>query len=196
GVTLAAGTQLNINSTTALGVVASTFLINGGTIDNTSGSAKTLTNNNPVTVAGDFTFAASGAANSNLSLGTGAVTLTGGTRTITLGNAAATLTVGPITNAGGGLSLAGSGILSIVPVNNGNGAAVQSNVSGLLTVPAGVTLNTGQDDTFFGSLTGAGTVANGSNTTRWMTVGTDNTDSTFSGALVNGAGTGRLGLRK
>src|SRR5262249_12866932 len=41
GVTLAAGTQLNINSTTALGVVASTFLINGGTIDNTSGSAKT-----------------------------------------------------------------------------------------------------------------------------------------------------------
>jgi autotransporter-associated beta strand protein len=196
GVTLAAGTQLNINSASALGAGTGTFTINGGTIDNTSGSAQTLTNNNPINITADFTFAASGGANSNLNLGTGAVTLSNGTRTITLGSAASTLTVGPITNAAGGLTLAGSGILSIVPANAGNGAAVQTNVSGLLTVPAGVTFNTGQDDSFFGSLTGGGTVANGSNTTRWMTVGTDNTNTTFSGTLINGAGTGRFGLRK
>ena len=36
GTILAANTQLNINSSTALGVTAGAFTINGGTIDNTS----------------------------------------------------------------------------------------------------------------------------------------------------------------
>src|SRR5205814_258301 len=92
GVTLASGATLNINSATALGAAAGTFTINGGTIDNTSGSAVTLTNNNPITVGGDFTFTGS----NNLNLGTGAVGLStaGATRTITLSGTNSILTFG------------------------------------------------------------------------------------------------------
>jgi len=45
---------LNINNSTALGT--GTFDIVGGTINNTTGGAITLTNNNAETWDGDFTF--------------------------------------------------------------------------------------------------------------------------------------------
>ncbi len=102
GTTLSAGT-LNINNATALGT--GTFAINGGTIDNTSGGAIALSNNNVQTWGGDFTFTGS----NNLDLGTGAVTMSANRLvTLTAGN----LTVGG--NIGGGavsLSVSGGGIL-------------------------------------------------------------------------------------
>ncbi len=103
GTTLSAG-QLNINSATALG--SGTFTINGGTIDNTSGGAITLSNNNAQTWGGDFTFTGSNA----LNLGTGAVTL-GANRTVTV--SASTLTEGGIIGGGFSLTKAGAGTLTL-----------------------------------------------------------------------------------
>ena len=54
GVTLTTGT-LNINNSQALGTIAGTFNINGGTIDNTSGTAIT-TLNYPESWGGNFAF--------------------------------------------------------------------------------------------------------------------------------------------
>ncbi len=99
--TLSTG-QLNINGATAVGT--GTLTIAGGTtIDNSSGGSITLSNNNPQTWNGSFTFTGS----SNLNLGTGAVTL-GASPTVT--TTGGILTVGgiigggaqSITKAGGG----------------------------------------------------------------------------------------------
>jgi autotransporter-associated beta strand protein len=88
GTTVSAGT-LNINNATALGTGA--FKINGGTINNTTAGAITMTNNNAITFGGDFTFGGT----QNLNLGTGAIT-NGGNRTITLNGTNSTLTFGGI----------------------------------------------------------------------------------------------------
>ena len=102
--TLNAGT-LVINNNGAIG--NGTLIINGGTIDNTSGSAKTLTNNNTQTWATSFTFAAT---NGNLDLGSGNVSLTTSpTITVNAGN----LTVGGNVTGGYSLTKAGSGNLSL-----------------------------------------------------------------------------------
>jgi autotransporter-associated beta strand protein len=81
----------------------------------------------------------------------------------------------------------------------GNAAANITDISGDLNVTGG-TFNIGLNDAFVGGLTGTGTVANGSTTSRWITVGTGNNDTTFNGTLVDGAGAtsagGILGLRK
>ncbi len=82
---------LNINSATA---ISSGALVAGatGTIDNSSGSAIILTNNNNINLsAGNLTFTGS----NDLSFGSGVVTMSGGSRTITITNAK-TLTVGSI----------------------------------------------------------------------------------------------------
>ena len=84
GTTLSAGT-LNINNASALGTIAGTFIINGGTIDNTTAGSIT-TVNYPQTWGGDFTFTGS----QNLNLGTGVVSIM--TVTITSN----TLTVGGV----------------------------------------------------------------------------------------------------
>jgi len=76
---------LNINSATALGT--GTFAINGSTINNSTAGSITLSNNNPITVGGDFTFTGTQA----LNLGTGTFTLTGN-RSVTV--TASTLTIG------------------------------------------------------------------------------------------------------
>ena len=93
GVTLTAGT-LNVNSATALGT--GTVILTAGTLDNTSGSAKTLTPANPVTLNGNFAFStAAGTANNNLTFGAGAVT-NAGSRTITLNGTGTTLAFGGV----------------------------------------------------------------------------------------------------
>ncbi|MDD4970437.1 MAG: autotransporter-associated beta strand repeat-containing protein [Paludibacter sp.] len=100
GTILNAG-QVNINHAIAIGTGALT--INGGIINNTSGGAITLSNNNAQNWNGDFTFTGS----QSLNLGTGAVTLSAN-RQITV--SANTLTVGGtinqptlnLTKAGGG----------------------------------------------------------------------------------------------
>ena len=82
GVTLNAGT-LNINSATALGsATLGTFVINGGTIDNTTGALVTV-GAKPLTINSNFTFNGT----QSLSFGAGATTLgtaAGTSRTITV----------------------------------------------------------------------------------------------------------------
>ncbi|MBA3936181.1 MAG: autotransporter-associated beta strand repeat-containing protein [Planctomycetes bacterium] len=126
GMTLTAGT-LAIGNAAALGAAASTFTIAGGTVDNTSGGALTIANNNPQSWSGDFTFTGTNA----LNLGTGAVALGAGTRQATV--AASTLTVGGIISGTGAVTKLGGGTLTL------NGA---NTYSGGLTVSAG-TLNIG-----------------------------------------------------
>ena len=120
GTTLTTGT-LNINNSQALGTVAGTFIINGGTIDNTSGTALT-TINYPQTWGGDFSFNGT----NNLNLGTGVIAL-GATRQVTV--TAGTLTEGgTISGTGFGITKLGSGILTL----NGN-----STYTGTTTITAG-----------------------------------------------------------
>lgn len=89
--TLTAG-QLNLNSATAPG--SSTLTVTTGTLDNTSGGAITLSNNNNVTLNGNFTYGGS----ENLSFGSGTLT-TGASRTLTLmGNGGKALTFGTWNN--------------------------------------------------------------------------------------------------
>ncbi len=187
GTTLNSGT-LNIKSAGAVGTGPLT--LNGGTIDNTSGALLTLSTNNAVNLNGNVTFTGT----NDLSFGTGTVNLVGNS---SLNTVAGVLTTGPIFGTGN-LTKSGTGTWTILPTA-GNGGAQTSTISGDLIVNGGL-VNLGQNDTFFGGLIGSGTVANGSATTRWMTVGTDNTDTTFSGTLVDGAGAtatgGNLGLRK
>ena len=96
-----AGT-LNINSATALGT--GIFTINGSTINNSTAGSITLSNNNPITVGGDFTFTGTQA----LNLGVGTFTLTGN-RSVTV--SASTLTIGS--------NLTGSFMLIKSPVSTG-----------------------------------------------------------------------------
>ena len=122
GVTLNAGI-LNINNASALGSVAGTFIINGGTIDNsTAGTITTV--NYPITLGGDFTFTGTRA----LSLGTGATSMSA-SRIITTSSAANALTLGGIiSGVGFSLTKAGVGMLTL---------------SGANTFTGGVTLNAG-----------------------------------------------------
>ncbi len=126
GVTLNAGT-LNINSTGSAGTSGplgngGTFTINGGIIDNTSGSSKTVANLNPITLAGDFAFSTgAGTSSNNLSLG-GAVTM-GASRTITT-NGSGTLTFSGAIGDGGntyGLTKTGAGTLTLSGANTFTG---------------------------------------------------------------------------
>ncbi len=104
GTTLNAG-GLNINSTQALGTVAGTFTINGGTIDNSTGSAIT-TLNNPQIWNASFTFLGT----RNLNLGNGAITINSD---LTITTDANTLTAGGVISAGAyDLVKAGAGSLN------------------------------------------------------------------------------------
>ncbi|GAA5128998.1 hypothetical protein GCM10023212_36250 [Luteolibacter yonseiensis] len=99
GLVLNEGT-LNVNSATALGAAASTFTIAGAvTLDNTSGSAKTISNNNPQVWNSDFTFGTeAGTTLNDLGLGNGAVSLgtaAGTSRTVTT-RGSAVLSVGGV----------------------------------------------------------------------------------------------------
>ena len=153
GTTLTAGT-LNINHGKAVGTAASTFTINGGTLDNTSAAAITFSNINPIAIGGNFAFAGT----KDLNLGTGAVALGGATRTITAN--AGTLMIGGVIS-GGGIIKEGAGVLSLSGSNT---------CSGTTTVVAG-TLNLRNTNALQYSvlaLTG-GTVSFGTSTTSGLT---------------------------
>ncbi len=100
--TVTGGSVLNINSDAAIG--AGTLLVNSATavIDNTSGSARTMTNNNNVTTGTGFVFAGS----NNLSFGSGTLTTTVAATPIAV-NGSGTLTFGGalINNAPTGAAL-------------------------------------------------------------------------------------------
>ena len=186
GTTLTAG-RLNVNNASALG--AGTVTITGGTLGNTSGTAITLTTNNLQTWASDIVFAGPG----SLNMGNGRVTLGGsGTRTVTVSSG--TLTVGGLTGTSVsgtiGLTKAGPGTLTLNPtaISGALGSAV-----GDLTIADG-TLNMGGFDLTTTGLTGSGTLANGSNTTRWFFTAVSSGTKVFDGSLQDGSGTGKLGF--
>jgi autotransporter-associated beta strand protein len=121
---------------------ASSFLINGGTLDNTTASPITITGNPVQTWSGDFTFTGT----RSLNLGTGAVTMVGNRR-VTV--SAETLTIGGAIS-GAGLTKAGTGTLTLSGTNTYTGETAVSagklvingsiSTSALTTVAAGATL--------------------------------------------------------
>jgi autotransporter-associated beta strand protein len=161
GVTLTGGI-LNLNNGAAIG--PSRFIITGGTIDNTTPAAITLTNNNLQTWSGDFTFNGT----SPLNLGTGAVTLTA-TRTVTVN--INPLTVGGTISGAFGLGKSGVGTLIFTAANNysagttinagtltGNTTSLQGNFTDNSVLTFDQTINAVTDGTFTGSVTGFGAV--------------------------------------
>ncbi|NDG71091.1 MAG: hypothetical protein EBY32_07245, partial [Proteobacteria bacterium] len=128
GVNLSAG-QLNINHAAAIG--NGTLTINGGTLDNTSASAITLSNNNAQNWNGDFAFTGT----KDLNLGNGSVTMNSA-RTVTVSGG--NLTVGGvIAGSGFGLTKSGSGNLVLTGANTYNGATVIN--AGTLQIGSGST---------------------------------------------------------
>ncbi|MBI3162007.1 MAG: autotransporter-associated beta strand repeat-containing protein, partial [Chloroflexi bacterium] len=175
GVTLNAGT-LNINNASALGTAAGTLIINGGTIDNTSGAAIT-TVNYPQTWGGDFTFTGS----DDLNLGTGAVTLSGGSRQATV--SAGTLTVGGTVTPGTlSLTKAGAGALSF--------GANNVTLSGL-TISAGTLTSTSGTMNLAGDFTNNGTFTHNNGTVNFNGAAAQNiagsTATTFNNLTVGAA---------
>ena len=118
------------------------LVIDGGTLDNTSGSAITLSTNNPLTINADFTFTGT----NSLNLGTGAVTLDAN-RTVTV--SANTLTIGGVISGAFNLVGTGGGTLALT------GA---STYTGTTTAQTGTTIAVGGN----GSLGGisSGTIIN------------------------------------
>lgn len=186
GTTLNAG-LLNVNNASALG--SGVVTITGGTLGNSSGAAVTLTTNNLQTWTSDVVFAGP----DSLNMGNGRVTLGGaGTRTVTVSSG--TLTVGGVTGTSVsgtlGFTKTGPGTLTLNPtaISGALGSAV-----GDLTIADG-TLNMGGFDLTTTGLTGSGTLANGSNTTRWFFSAVSSGTKTFDGSLQDGTGTGKLGF--
>ena len=145
GTTLNSGT-LRINNASALGTVAGTFVIAGGTIDNSNGGAIT-TVNYPLTLSSDFSFIGS----NNLNLGSGTVTMNASHQITISGN---TLTIGGTLSAGSyNLTIAGAGVL-------GFGAnAVTLNG---LTISSGTLVSTSSTMSLAGNFSNSGTfTANG-----------------------------------
>jgi len=155
--TLQSGT-LHYNNSGAVDTSSKTLTITGGNLDNTSGAPITTSTTNP-TMAwnGNFTFLGSNGTNSDLNIGTGAVTM-GATRIVTV-NSNATLTVGgTISGAGFGLTKAGTGTLKLGGNSTYTGATLVTN--GTLLVNGSLGTNT-VSVTNNATLGGTGTV-NGS----------------------------------
>ncbi len=144
GVALKAGT-LNVSHGQALGLPSGTFTVTGGSLDNTSGSALTLSNYLNAW-NGDFTFKGT----SDLNLGAGAVTLNA-TRQITVtgGNLTVGGVVGP-SSGGFGLTKAGNGTLILNGANTYNGNTTIS--AGKLTLGASASISNSTNISVNGTL--------------------------------------------
>ncbi len=126
--------KLNINSAGAIGT--STLSIAGGTIDNTSGGAITLSTNNSQNWNGSFAFAGT----NDLDLGTGTTTL-GATTTITVGSTSKTLTASGVINGSYGLIKAGTGRLALSGANTYSGGTTLN--AGTLNINNSQSIGTG-----------------------------------------------------
>ncbi|MEI7774885.1 MAG: autotransporter-associated beta strand repeat-containing protein, partial [Verrucomicrobiota bacterium] len=118
GLTLSVGT-LNVNNAMALGDASSVLTISGGALNNTSGAAIVLANNNSQVWNGNFSFLGA----NDLDLGLGSVTL-GANRTVTV--SAGTLTVGGDISGVYGMTKAGAGKMLLTGANSFTGATLVS----------------------------------------------------------------------
>jgi autotransporter-associated beta strand protein len=174
------GGQLNINSAGALG--SGTFTASGGTIDNTSGSSITESNNNAQNWGGNVTFLGS----NPLNFGTGAVTLTAAsTVTVSAGN----LTVGGVIGGAYGLTKAGAGTITLSGASTFSGGLNLS--AGQLNVNSAKALGTGALTISGGTIdntSGSAVTESNNNTQYW------NSDFTFIGSSALNLGTGGVTL--
>ena len=156
GLKLHVGATLHYNNEGAVKDGSFNFL--GGSLDNTSGAAiKTSLYNPASSWGGNWTFLGSGGADSDLNLGTGAVTLTGN-RTVTVQDAATSLTIEGAIGDGlnvYGLAKAGEGTLVLTAANTYNGATTVS--AGTLSLGDG-TNNSSLDDGAILEIDGTGTL--------------------------------------
>lgn len=199
----AGGTKLDagtfyINSTTAIGT--GFFTVNGPntTIDNMSGAAITLANNNQFNLSGgDLTFIGS----NDLNLGTGIFVMSNADRTITVSNSAATLTVGGriqdagqnrgLTKAGAGALVLGGDSLYTGPTNVSAGTLTLTGSLGNTTVAVDLngtffddgTVN--NDVSVSGVMGGTGTINGGLTTNSGGIVDLNGGTLTVNGAITN-----------
>ncbi len=129
--TLNAG-AIHLNHASAIGT--GTLVINGGTIDNSSGSPIALSANNPQIWNAGFAFGGS----NDLDLGTGAVSLTANAVLTTNGTAALTVG-GAISGTGFGLTKSGTGSLTLSGANTYTGNTTVNGGTLNLTGSAGLT---------------------------------------------------------
>ena len=116
GITTLSNGTLCVNGPTALST--NTLMILGGMLDNTSSGANTLANNNAQIWNGNFTFTGT----KDLNLGSGAVTMTNGSRQITINGG--NLTVGGVISDSGlgyALTKLGIGTLTLTNANTYSG---------------------------------------------------------------------------
>ncbi len=187
--TLNAGT-LNFDGASAWGGAAGAFVINGGTLDNTSGGLISASTNKSQQWNADFPFAGS----NNLDLGIGTVTLGGtGDRSVVVGGAGDTLTVGEIKSLSQGLAISGGGTLVATSTGTFGDASV---IGGTLTVGSGTTLqinrSTGNSAGTTGDFTatglaGTGTITNGASLSDRSIQINSTANHSFAGTLANGS---------
>jgi len=177
------GGTLHYNSPGAIHSDAGTrFRFNNASVklDNTSGAAITTSTYNPqMAWYANWTFVGSKGANSDLYLGTGAVTMNA-TRQVTVQHADTTLTVGGvISGTNFGLTKAGDGTLALSGANLYTGPTTVNQGTLLINNPGSLNASSAVTVNNTGSLGGSGTI-NGT-----VTVKAD-------GSLAPGAGAGTL----
>lgn len=165
GVTTSASTTLNINHANALGT--GTFIIGGGTINNSTGAGITLATNNAQNWNASFAFTGTQA----LNLGTGEITLNA-TPTVTV--SASTLTVGGLISGGFGLTKSGAGTLVLSGLSN----TASNNYVGTTTLDGGTTTFTGT-----ASMTGGLTFGASNTSANVSTLNLNTSSATFAGTL-------------
>jgi autotransporter-associated beta strand protein len=212
-VTLNGGT-LNVNNAGAIrnnSVISGTragLAITGGTLNNTSGSAITLTYNPTVLLNGNFAFGTSGSTSANnLNLGTGAASLgpnSGTSRTITV-NGSTTLTMGGAIANGttanalvkdGTGTLALNGASTYTGATTINGGTLALGAAGSIS-SSGVSLGTsgtfdvsakGGSGYTVNNLSGSGTVTGSLTVSTQLAIGNSPGTVTFTGDLTLGSG--------
>ncbi len=202
-VTLSGG-LLDIANSAALGSSSGTITISGGALDNTSGGPLTLPNHAMVW-SGNFGFVGS----NPLNLGTGAILLAGPS-TVNLG--ANSLTVGGVISGGSNLTQSGAGTLILTAANTFTGNTLVNGGTLLVGNPSALqdsTVSAGGNGEVafvpttatFGGLSGGGAIVltNTAGSAVSLSVGNNNSNSSYSGALsgdgsLNMIGSGALYL--